>query len=503
MKVTDLFNDVDADFVLDAILKHNYFPMQKEDRDELPTIFTSISLTPKIAHDLIAGKKRLKDGFDVVEYKLTRFNGVSRICSIPHPVAYADLAVCIYDNWDSLNYIVENENSMIKPRRHDDGRIIIMDYESSKMKNRRELQSMFSRRFMVKTDISNCFPNIYSHAAIWAIVGFAKGKKAKNNKAEWFNQLDEKIRWLKRNETQGIPIGPASSNIISETILARVDEELRRHSPYVRFIDDYTAYFGTDEEARNFVRELEDKLSKYKLLLNAKKTEIVELPQPLEPNWISELTLRLPKTRDTGKIPRHEAIRFLNYAVDLAKQSPDGSVIKYALRSLLKQSLEDDAKVDVLHYALQLCFHNPILIPLLENLLKSFDKDATHEYTPQLEQLTLKNALYHHSDGMVWTLNYINMNQVEIGDDTASKILETQDSLAILMLYLSKNENYKKNVIEFATNIISRGDNYEIDQHWLLLYQLFLDGRIQNPYSDEDSFEILKNAGVSFINDSI
>jgi hypothetical protein len=166
---------------------------------------------------------------------------------------------------------------------------------------------------------------------------------------------------------------------------------------------------------------------------------------------------------------------------------------------LLKQSLGDDAKIDVLHYALQLCFHHPVLIPLLESLLQNLDKNVASEYTPQLQELARQNSLFHRSDGIVWALHYLNMFKADVGDEIVKEIIKTQDSLAILMLYLLDKEKYKANVIEFMYNIVSGGDNYEIDQHWLLLYQLYLDAQIQNPYPDEDGFAILKNAGVSFI----
>lgn len=499
MQIGEILNELNADFVANALLQHNYLPTQKEDKDELPSIFTSKGFTVDVAQKLINGNRRKKDGFDTVEYKLTRFNGVSRICSIPHPAAYADLALCIRDNWTPINYISENENSVIRPRQHDDGRIIIMDYESSVFRVRRELKSMFSRRFMVRTDISNCFPTIYSHAVPWALVGFPEAKKKKNNRAEWFNQLDEKIRWLKRNETQGLAIGPATSNIISEIILARIDEKMRNSSAYVRFIDDYTAYFDTEDGARKFVRELEDELGRYKLLLNSKKTQIIELPQPLEDNWITELTLRLPKTNGTDKVPRNEAIRFLNFAVNLSKQSPDGSVLKYALKSLLRQSVDDNAKMDVLHFALQLCFHHPILIPILKEILKDFSPEDIGEFTSQLQELAIQNAIFHRSDGMVWTLHFLALHKIGFEEKIVEEVLKTQDSMPLLMIYIYGNDNQKATIVQTATEIIKGGENFEIDQHWMLLFQLYRDGKIPNPYMDEDSFEILKNSGVSFV----
>ena len=273
MEIVEDKEKLDAEFVIKALLQHNYLPTQKEDQNELPPIITSKHFTPDLAIKLINGKCRKSDGYDTVDYKLTRFTGISRICSIPYPTAYADLSICIKENWDSLKYIVENKNSIIRPRRHDDGRIIIMDYESSRQKTRKELESMFSCRYFVRTDISNCYPNIYSHAVPWGIVGIDFAKKQKGDRSLWFNQLDHKISWLKRNETQGVAIGPATSNILCEAILARVDEILSKNYHFVRFIDDYRGYFDLDSEAQAFLRDLENELSKYKLLLNIQKTE--------------------------------------------------------------------------------------------------------------------------------------------------------------------------------------------------------------------------------------
>jgi hypothetical protein len=487
------------DFVLQALSQHNYLPMQKESKEELPPIFVSNSFTPDVVKSLVAKSNQRTDGYDTVEYRLTRFNGVSRILSIPHPAAYAELVNCIHNNWKTINYIAVNDNSIIRPRQHDDGRIIIMDYESSVYKTRRELQARFTRRFQVHTDISNCYPTIYSHSVPWALVGFSAAKAGKNDKNEWFNQLDKNVRQLKRNETQGIAIGPATSNIISEIILARVDEKLvKKQFSFIRFIDDYTAYCSTEEEGQDFIRVLQNELQEYKLLLNIKKTEILELPLPLESDWITELTLRLPKT-DGTKLSRHEALRYLNFAVNLAKQSPDGSVLKYAVKSILNQPLEPSAQVDILQYALQLSYHHPVLIPLLDSILEEVINSADFDPSNYLQELAYQNAQFHRSDGMVWTLYYLNKFNFEIRDTTVDTIIDTQDSLSLLMLYLSKNKEHQSKVIHEMSLIVDSGDHYEIDQHWMLLYQLYRDGKIKNPYSNDGTFKILRDHNVCFI----
>ena len=76
-------------------------------------------------------------------------------------------------------------------------------------------------------------------------------------------------------ETIGVAIGPGTSNIVTEIILHPIDQKLRNSKyEFIRYIDDYTAFFDTYENAEEFIRVLGTELSKYGLLLNIKKTEI-------------------------------------------------------------------------------------------------------------------------------------------------------------------------------------------------------------------------------------
>lgn len=491
---------VDSDFLISALLQHNFFPTQKKNKEELPPVLCSESFTPDVARKLVAGKARKVNGYqgyDAVEYKLTRFNGVARSCAIPHPMAYAHLALCIHEHWDKLDYIIKNKNSLIRPCTHSDGRIIIMDYEKSFEKTQRNLAKSFGRRFLVHTDISNFFPSVYSHAIPWATVGFDHAKKHKppKHKAEWFNQLDEKIRLTKRGETQGVAIGPATSNIISEAILARIDEALSSEFVYARFINDYTAYCHTEEEAQQFIRRLAEELAKFKLLLNIRKTEVVPLPHALAADWVAELSLALPKGEEVSAC---DAINYLNLAVRLAQQSPDGSVLKYALKSLLARKLGFMADVDVLRYALNLSFHQPVLLPLLDKLFESTIFLGVFLYSNELKLLALEHAHLRRSDAVSWALYYLNKYGVAIEDSCANEILASRDCVPLLLLYLSGDTKHQNCVIEFA-KAIDLTDLYELDQYWLLLYQLFVDKKIATPYTDEDAFEIMAAEGVSFV----
>jgi hypothetical protein len=488
----------DADYVLDALLRHNYLPMQKKRREELPPIFSSETFTPDVAASLNEQESR-PGGYDAVEYRLTRFNGISRPLSLPHPLAYAQLCLCMRRNWESLQYIIGDEASRVLPRRHNDGRLIIMDYEMGIDKNSRSRRMSFGKEYMACTDIANFFPSVYTHAVPWALVGLAYAKSHRG-RSEWFNVIDEKLRQCKRGETQSIAVGPATSNVISELILCRVDEAMRAsgYHDFERFVDDYTAYCATEDEAKAFIRGLSEELARYKLVLNAKKTDICVLPRTFAPMWTTRLSNLPPK--DTV-LNRYIAIQYLNMAMSMAGDEPDESVLKFAIKALLTHTLSLDAQRDVLPYVMGLCFHQPALLPLVGRLLVQMPGNPLSIYGNQLNALACDNAQCRRSDGICWSLYYMNACNIPIATATAETVVASRDCLGLLLLYLS-GESHNQEMVRSFIGSIGR-DSYDLDQYWLLLYQLFRDGQIANQYPDDNVFEVLKEHGVTFIDEAV
>lgn len=493
--------------VLKGLLQHNYLPTTRPGKEELPPIFTSESFTPDVARQLVeaerlANAKGRKGGYDQLEYRLTRFNSVSRLLSIPHPFAHAELCIELHEHWAKFAYISINQNSQIKPRPHDDGRLIVMTgYGGATGKSQRSLDSSFGKRYLVRTDIANCFPSIYSHAIPWALVGHESAKKNKLNHDEWFNKIDKKFRASRRDETQGVSIGPGTSNIAAEIILGRVDEELRKRFSFVRYIDDYECYCDSEHEALEFVRQLERLVAKYKLQLNARKTRILRLPRPVTEDWILELGQHIPKTENPDV---RDIFRFLDVAVCLAEKNPDCSILKYAASVVNGLKIAYPTNDACLNYLLGLTFHHSDLLPKLQNLIdsllvKSFGGGVLDlgGACPKIEAVLNECIDLRRSDGMCWSLYLLGRVKHELSEELAKKLIETDDALAILTLYWA-GDTHKKMVVDYASSL-DQEDLHQLDRYWILLYQLFFDRRIDNPYPSEKCFEVLRDKGVSFM----
>ena len=158
---------VDGDFLLTALLCHNYLPTSRRDKEELPPNFTSNTFTPDVAKKLTPFKRVGVKGFDQIEYRLTRFNTAGRWLSIPHPLPHAQLCLKLFENWEKFEWILNNTHSNIKPQCYEDGRVIVMNgYSDSSEKTGKYLNHSFGKRYVVHADVSNFFPSLYSHAEV-------------------------------------------------------------------------------------------------------------------------------------------------------------------------------------------------------------------------------------------------------------------------------------------------------------------------------------------------
>ena len=496
--------------VRDALLQRNFFPAYNPWEEEIPPVFTSEKFTDQVARDLVAlpnRNQRKYSGYDSVQYRLTKFNGLSRLCSIIHPRSYASLVLSIESNWNDLKQVSENPVSLIRPFLHDDGRIVKMDYGSDTEAIHDEKDTSFGKRWEVRTDISNFYPSFYSHSIPWALVGFEVAK-AQRGHGRWFNALDMAVRNCNRGETRGVAIGPGTSLMVTEIVLEKIDRELKNEFKYLRRIDDYVAYCETEAEAEAFVSKLAELLHKYQLELNAQKTQIRKLPVDRS-GWVADLTMASPDrdrmTGDRDWVTKKGAVgRFVDFAVRLADQTPDGSVLKFGLKSLII-ALEDIEDPDqeivhaILEQGLNLAFHQPVLVPVLGKLL---DSEAEHVEMPQhqseLTKLLEDNIRFKRTDIVSWLLYFFDRHELSFSDEMADMIINMRDCIPLLLLYMSGNLRSQAKVVAYA-NSLDRNDFYEMDKHWMLLYRLFLDGRFQPNVSEKDAFEILKAADVSFV----
>ena len=354
--------------------------------------------------------------------------------------------------------------------------IFQMSYDDWRKDGTPELDLKIGAKYEVKADISTCFPSIYSHALPWALVGKEKAKETQDGDKLWYNILDRYTRYLQNNETHGVIIGPHASNILSEIILTKIDNELK-DKKYIRHIDDYTCYVKTYEEGQKFIVDLSRSLREYGLSLNNKKTSIKMLPLRDNGDWLNELN------NFTGfeNLPSYKAVQFfLDTALKLMeKNDENAAILKYAMKVI---SSNVELTKSAIAYYIKTIFHLTIVYPYL---VTSLEECLFYPFGEYIEKGTLSlflNELYEEGEK---TLNYEAMYysiyfslyykkkygiDIDINGLTFENVKKHENCLLMLFAYLYfKERNLKKEIKLFKDDAQSNKDQ---DEYWLYSYEV-------------------------------
>ncbi len=143
-------------------------------------------------------------------------------------------------------------------------------------------------KHLLQFDISKCFESIYTHTISWAVKDkmFAKANTHNKSFEADFDKLMQKSNY---NETNGILIGSEVSRIFAEIILQKIDletiEKLKQKNLHFgadyavrRYVDDYFVFTNNEKTGREILKEFQSELAKFKLHINASKTETSKTP---------------------------------------------------------------------------------------------------------------------------------------------------------------------------------------------------------------------------------
>lgn len=465
----DYSNEISKDELLEGLLGYGMFP------EKVPPIFTSEAL---YEYCIANGYDWLdKKEHSAISYESMRNISIPRILSIPYPTTYINQCKFISDKWDDIQqYFRERtesnsfKKSQIHIRKiHDKKQLFEMNYKDFDSKyGLLETEISIGAKYVVKADISNCFPSIYTHAISWSLAGIEEAKRNQKDNSKWYNQLDFYTRALKDNETHGVLIGPHSSNLISEIILVAVDNELQQYN-YTRCIDDYTCFVSSQQKAENFLIDLANALKKYDLLLNHKKTEIIKLPVSSEDYWVTSLK--------SFQIPNEISVtflrRYLNTAIDLANKTGNMAVMNFVIKTLSTKSFRPLALgyyTNIIHNLLLLF---PYLLPIIEdNVFIPLNID-TGRIEKIANDIYEDGSKYSRFEGMSYAIYYSIKYNFQLRNDLIDKVKLKEDCIFMLLSYLHDikylrgvKQQYKDIANEIQNDYISK------DKFWLFIYEI-------------------------------
>ncbi len=306
-----LLKSVSKDIIAKWLLEEGYYPEQYVMPPTFKVNKLELQTNPYYLVDTTSGQPK----FDPIKSELVNISFpkselTDRTFGILEPKIYHDIVWYLNNEWDliikslfnPLNKIYSysfpipvsknNEGSLGNLRA---GRMI---YEFLEMAENDLVAEAYNYKYILKTDIKNFYPSIYTHSIAWALHTKELIRK-KGNRADYTKFLGLKLDRLFQSAndgcTNGIAIGPAISDLISEIILSSVDTASSKIIDSenidfigVRFKDDYRFLCQSKQDANFIIKTLQKQLALFNLTLNESKSQIDELPEGLFREWTAD-----------------------------------------------------------------------------------------------------------------------------------------------------------------------------------------------------------------------
>jgi hypothetical protein len=442
-------------------------------------------------------------------YSLARGGLFRRPLAICNPLHYFLLCKEMTQNWPTVNARVSvSPLAATVPVFKTAGRAIDGKWPQRSRPDFARERRLGMRYFLV-TDINRFYGSIYTHSISWAL---HTKPVAKANRALSLlgNKIDYWVRMGQDQQTIGIPIGPDTSLVIAELIMQRCDDALRTKLPNIkgyRFIDDYELSFRTRTEAEDAYHVLETCLSEYELALYAKKTEIFELPLPLEKPWATELRQLELALRTSQPGQAADLSNYFGTAFSLHINYPHDAVLQFAIASLRSLSIEP-ANWAMFQQLLLLCvIPEPASLPYALEQIISRKNAGAGAIVPEMEEIANEliqthSGLRHSSEvaNAVWACLAMHLT---IHDKAADALSECDDPVVALLALDCEQHGCVSKQLDKTLWASHMTADALYDEQWLLAYEANYKGWLPNVggvdhVAADPNFHFLKSNNVHF-----
>ena len=321
--------------------------------ENLPSVFTSrtiwdgfssLGISYGITRDCIG---------DAALFNASKRGGQRRLFKVPHPAFIRDQALFFEKHWTELSGLLnKSPGSASKPSFHRAGPRHVRITPHADLPRIR-LQAFSRFRYCLVTDVARFFPSIYTHSLPWAINGkaTAKGDTRPQSSVTYGNRLDFILRQSQSKQTIGIAIGPDTSKVAAELIMAAVDQRFVERSganrpTFVRHVDDYWIAGNSQSECEKHLQNLRTALSEYELDINESKTKVISAKYVFADDWPFDFDEELRRRYNPINKELNNPLPLLSKIVDHATELRDDGVIRHVIRKL------DDSRLWINNWAL-------------------------------------------------------------------------------------------------------------------------------------------------------
>jgi hypothetical protein len=457
---------------LEVILKRGYFPK------ELPPAFYTNRFAKyacsKGGRAVLTAYKPADNFTECVKYLLALPGGHRRELRIPHPASYTDIAILIAENLKRIISIAGKSSFAVsKPHFTPKGRRAFRpDISPSDLATERAARRAGATH-LLKADVSQFYPSLYTHAVGWAI------DPKLREKAHWKNwkllgkRLDQYLMNMDGKLSQGIPIGTDVSYLLAECVLSRVDSSLpiAKERGY-RWFDDYEIAFETRDEAESCMKFLGRELARFRLRVNPIKSRIISLPSPADEEWQQLLV----QTGGKSHIDSRGMVKHFDSAFRLREQYPDSPVLLYALGVLFGISCPNPKVGRIAQSCMSQALLSEPGAAQKAFALLSYWRTNGFPVDAKLVTQTVNRLILRHEAGGVssdvsWALSFCIDQNVTLDSKSAKVLSDAEDDcIALQALHMWSIGLLPKGFSK--VQIAKLIKNADLDrEHWLICYE--------------------------------
>lgn len=433
-----------------------------------------------------------------------------RSLEIPNPISQFNIVELCSKHWRQLRVL--SSRSMISLTRPVLGRD--SDYRSLTYKvprnhwNRELIARMPAGRVTLKTDISQFYSSKYTHAIDWGIRGKDRAK-SNIHSVGLGPELDKLIRNSRNGETIGLSVGPDTSWLASEVLMARIDSSLALKFPETvrrsaRISDDMTVFAKSVREAEDLLAEYQMLLQSYGLNLNPIKVKIYDGFPALEPRWVR--TIRGHRYRDTkDSLMAADIVDLFNVAFEARDLSPSQGVLNYAVLRCNPFPAGKESWPIYRDLLLSSISIEPTTLPNVCAVLEfaythglPFDKDRISEV---FNSILLFHARLGHGFETSWILHTIRNLNLNLDSEAARLVADMEDNCSIILLHdiVATSKSLQQAVsFEKAVKRAERSGALS-SSDWLLAYE-FRHNRLCRPnkWDGIATWQAMHNRNIKF-----
>lgn len=427
---------------------------------DLPLYFTFEEVISKLDKKLT--NKNLSDfrattprDFDDVNYKLiTNKDGkyAWRPFQLINPAIYVSLVhkMTEKENWEVIvkrfelfqqNELIECHSLPMVADKEDKSDKNSQIYTWWQMIEQRSITLAIDYRYLLETDITDCYGSIYTHSIPWAIHTKEEAKKKSNrNKNSLIGvAIDNHLQDMSYGQTNGIPQGSKIMDFIAEIVLGYVDflltEELNKLNivdyKILRYRDDYRVFTNNPFESEQIAKKLSEILSDIGLKLNADKTKASDnvIKNSIKADkryWISNKRITENKQK------------WLIQLFLMSEQFPNSGTLDTQMREFLKvleNSKRKDSNIETLiSLVTEIAYRNPRVSPTSIAILSLFLKQIENKEEKLALIKRIRNKFFQIPNSSllkVWLQRlYLKIDEtVEYDEPLCKKILDEKETI--------------------------------------------------------------------------